>query len=462
MAKKLKHINPAGDTPTRFTQAAKIVKKHSPILKAIKQETRPEEIWKFKMVKARDLWLNPRAQRDSEIDEIEDFSLNWKHIFATPLIGVYRTDLKQMRVADGQQHGLSDLIKHGSDIELPVCYIETDSEEVELDVFMGINDGRRKVELADAHKIYVNRGIDYYVKLDNAVTKADCFIHRTSNAPGAITHYAHLKKCNDIFGTRSVQYVLSRIRAWWPDEKVEGVFLFGLLIVFHRGQLGDNKAVKRRRKYVRSTFEDILESCADRFTQKELVAASKRVFNDSDIMLKSGKSKTSHPELVASGIISVHNIVTGKNCCPALYNDLDMPIMKAEFDLHPDFDKNTYGTRPLYEDACDTGDVRPSWAYFEARAHGLDYEELLEKCTTHCDCCGVEFDYGRGFNNDGKTDENTPSVHHIIAKANGGTNEVRVLCNRTNRILSDGKASDSGRFIWAAENVEKDRDLETA
>jgi 5-methylcytosine-specific restriction endonuclease McrA len=118
--------------------------------------------------------------------------------------------------------------------------------------------------------------------------------------------------------------------------------------------------------------------------------------------------------------------------------------------LYPKYNPETYFSRDIFAKVCATGDLRHVWARVNAQQWGVDYEEFLAKCKHVCPCCGVsKLDFGLGKNNHGKTDEETPSTDHMLAKSKGGTNDIDnlwVICMRCNRMKNDADERDIPRI----------------
>ena len=122
----------------------------------------------------------------------------------------------------------------------------------------------------------------------------------------------------------------------------------------------------------------------------------------------------------------------------------------AKYQLYPKYNPETYVSRDLFAKVCETGDLRPVWARVNAQAWGTDYHLFLAKCENICPCCKVaKLDFGLGKNNHGKSDSETPSTDHILAKSKGGTNDIDnlwVICMRCNRMKNDATYEDIYRM----------------
>lgn len=118
--------------------------------------------------------------------------------------------------------------------------------------------------------------------------------------------------------------------------------------------------------------------------------------------------------------------------------------------LYPKYEPGTYHTRELFRRVCETGDLRIVWAHKNAQKWGVDPEGFLEKCGTHCECCGSELDYGLGKNNTSKADINTPSTDHIIPRSVDETltnslDNLMIICNRCNTLKNNSTEEDIER-----------------
>ena len=99
---------------------------------------------KFAWVEADQLYINFDAQRlpdDRHIGKM--LGSRFDPQLCTPLVCVYRTDLKQYRTCDGLQHGSAMLatyiqcVKNG--LKVPIWYAEADNEYTEHKLFLLLN-----------------------------------------------------------------------------------------------------------------------------------------------------------------------------------------------------------------------------------------------------------------------------------------------------------------------------------
>lgn len=121
----------------------------------------------------------------------------------------------------------------------------------------------------------------------------------------------------------------------------------------------------------------------------------------------------------------------------------------AKYRLYPKYNPETYYSRDLFAVVCETGDLRPVWAKPNSLTWGVEYQAFLDKCKTHCPCCGSKLDYGLGKNNHKKRDFETPSTDHLVPQSIGGTNNIDnlwVICVRCNRMKNDATYDDIARL----------------
>ena len=121
----------------------------------------------------------------------------------------------------------------------------------------------------------------------------------------------------------------------------------------------------------------------------------------------------------------------------------------AKYQLYPKYNPETYHSRDLQAVVFETGDLRPVWAKFNSVNWGVEYDQYLALCKTHCPCCGSKLDYGLGNNNHGKKDYETPSTDHRNPQSIGGTNDLDnlwIICMRCNRIKNDATYEDINRL----------------
>lgn len=111
---------------------------------------------------------------------------------------------------------------------------------------------------------------------------------------------------------------------------------------------------------------------------------------------------------------------------------------------------NTYATRDLYRLAKETGNLKPIWAYKNAKKWGVAIEPFLELCEDDCPVCGSKLHYGCGDNLlEGRRDFTTPSTDHKKPRSQGGTNDIEnlmVICMRCNTLKNDATQLDLLRY----------------
>ena len=130
--------------------------------------------------------------------------------------------------------------------------------------------------------------------------------------------------------------------------------------------------------------------------------------------------------------------------------------------IYPKYDPGTYITRDLYCKVSETRDLRYVWAHVNSQKWKVDYDSFLGLCENECPICKEKLDYGIGKNNKGKSNENTPSTHHIIPQSKGGKDEIDnfiVICMRCNEILTNATHREVHRYIGIAKFLEKHTEL---
>jgi hypothetical protein len=130
--------------------------------------------------------------------------------------------------------------------------------------------------------------------------------------------------------------------------------------------------------------------------------------------------------------------------------------------IYNKFDPGTYHSRDLYRIVCQTGDLRPVWAYKNANKWNVDPELFLKLCGQTCACCGSILNYGLGKNNVKKLDINTPSTDHIIAQTvdESKINDIDnlwIICMRCNLLKNNSTAEDIHRYKSIVEVLERSK-----
>lgn len=218
---------------------------------------------KFSWVNPAEIFVNFDAQRWPDENHIKKIYKNFNLQKCTPLICVYRTDLGRYHVCDGLQHGSAMLLTFyhclHHNLEVPVWYAESDSDKLEHELFLCLNNDNLEMAKYFIHKEKVRLGISPAIDIDKMVRRAGAFASYVSTKPGAITHMQHLYSGHKALGEEAMFHAIDCMRDYFPDEKINSSTMLGIAKLFKMlmkaNKFDDN--IKQEIGYVCSySFED--------------------------------------------------------------------------------------------------------------------------------------------------------------------------------------------------------------
>jgi hypothetical protein len=188
-------------------------------------------------------WIDPNlidvyfgAQRWPDDPHIGKLVNKFNPYKCTPLVCVYRTDLKRYRVCDGLQHGSGMIVTFfgclNNGLEVPIWYVEADNEFVEHDIFLALNRDNLKMALYFIHDQEVKMQVPKAVKIERIVKRAGAFTAYTSKKPGALTHISDLYNGYKVLGDECLRSAIECLRDYFPDDKVHTASMLGIGKVF--------------------------------------------------------------------------------------------------------------------------------------------------------------------------------------------------------------------------------------
>lgn len=188
-------------------------------------------------------WVDPHlidvnfgAQRWPEEGHIGKLVKKFNPYKCTPLVCVYRTDLKRYRVCDGLQHGSGMIVTFfgclNNGLEVPIWYVEADNEFVEHDIFLALNRDNLPMAKYFIHDQEFKMKVPKAVEIERIVKRAGAFTAYTSRKPGAITHIADLYTGHKVLGKECLQKAIECLRNFFPDDKIHTASMLGIGKVF--------------------------------------------------------------------------------------------------------------------------------------------------------------------------------------------------------------------------------------
>lgn len=191
---------------------------------------------KFAWIDPAEIFVNFGAQRWPEDTHIAKIAKNFNPYKCTPLVCVYRTDLKQYRVCDGLQHGSGMIVTYfacvANGLEVPVWYTEADGDYVEHDIFLALNRDNLPMAKYFVHDQEVKMNVPKAVKIERIVKRAGAFTAYSSKKPGAITHISDLYTGYKVLGDDCLKAAIECLRDYFPDDKIHTASMLGIGKVF--------------------------------------------------------------------------------------------------------------------------------------------------------------------------------------------------------------------------------------
>lgn len=261
-----------------------------------------QDILQFAWVPAEKVYFNYERQRWPEPKHQKKLRNKWNIICVTPLQCRYSKKEDRYYGADGQQHSTEWVNQYGEASMVPVFFVESEDENVESQMLLALNTDNEPMAKYFIHAQEVKMGKPEAVALQNCVTNAGCTTGYKKKSAGVITHITDLWLARDNYGLGSLGQVLSKMRTYWPTEKIATATMLGFLKV--RELMVDSKV------YSDNLFEDVF------YASSEFFESLDRLHNDIKEQFEADYPTNYRGmgvrEKVASGIIDVYEQRTGK------------------------------------------------------------------------------------------------------------------------------------------------------
>jgi hypothetical protein len=217
------------------------------------------------------------------------------------------------------------LIKYGMMTHIPCVYIESSDVNVESIQLLALNTDNEPMAKYFILQQKIIMGDNDAIALNKAVISANCEVAYKKRNPGAITHISHLEDAYDNYGAGALTLILSKIRQFWPQDKIEMPTVLGFLklreLMMDDGVWDD------------SLFNDIVFECANTAeTNKDLHLGINHAFEKTYPTNYKGMGVR---EKIASGIISIYEQSTGKTVCKKPF---DIVVSKVKNKSYIDLD----------------------------------------------------------------------------------------------------------------------------
>jgi hypothetical protein len=259
-------------------------------------DTSVMDVLKFAWVPADKIFINYKRQRWPEPKHMNKLHGKWNIMCVTPLQCRYDPVEDRYYGADGQQHMTVWLIKYGMLTLVPCFYVESTDENVESIQLLALNTDSEPMAKYFIHHQKIMMGDKDAIALEKAVIAANCETAYKKRNPGAITHISHLQDAYDNYGAGALTLALSKVRQFWPQDKIEMPTVLGFLkvreIMLEEGVWND------------STFNDVVYECSNYAeTNKDLHLGINHCFETTYPTNYKGMGVR---EKIASGIIDIY------------------------------------------------------------------------------------------------------------------------------------------------------------
>jgi hypothetical protein len=247
--------------------------------------------------------------------------VKWNIMCVTPLQCRYDPVEDRYYGADGQQHMTVWLLKYGLLTHIPCFYIESTDENVESIQLLALNTDSEPMAKYFIHHQKIMMGDKNAIALEKAVTDANCETAYKKRAPGCITHVSHLQDAYENYGAGALTLVLTKMRQFWPQDKIEMPTALGFLklreILVDDGLWND------------STFNDVVFECSNYAeTNKDLHLGINHAFQTTYPTNYKGMGVR---EKIASGIIDIYEKAKGVTLCDKPF-EISMPVVSVHVD----------------------------------------------------------------------------------------------------------------------------------
>ena len=287
--------------------------------------TEYQDILQFIWAPVQKCFINYQRQRWPEPPHIKKLLSKWNIVCATPLQARYSAVEDRYYIADGQQHGIAWVLKYGPGSHVPICYIESEDENIESTMLLALNNDNEPMKPYFIHKQEVIMGVQEAVDLENTVNDANCQISYRKRSAGCITNIGHLYIIRDSFKLSELKFGLIKMKQHWPTKYIQTDTLRGLLQI--------RKLLKEIKLYKDDLFDDIIRTVKVRYIDESGVVDAKVLFNAVQEQCRVDLETTSidAESKMASGILSIYEQVKGVDVVNGRrpFKDLKMPIIKS-------------------------------------------------------------------------------------------------------------------------------------
>ena len=278
-----------------------------------------QDVLKFAWVPAETVYFNYERQRWPEPKHQKKLRSKWNIHCVTPLQCRYDPVEDRYYGADGQQHSTEWVAQYGEQSFVPVFYVESTDENIESTMLLALNTDNEPMAKYFIHQQEVIMGIPEAVALEDCVVNSGCTTGYKKRVAGVITHITDLWLARDHYGLEALEQVLTKMRTYWPTEKIATATMLGFLKV--------REEMESAGVYSEDLFEDVF------YQASEFFESSERLHNDIKEQFEADYPTNYRGmgvrEKVASGIIDAYEQKTNKTLCSKPFA-ISMPYMDSE------------------------------------------------------------------------------------------------------------------------------------
>lgn len=269
------------------------------------EDTSVMDVLKFEWVPAHKIFINYKRQRWPEPKHMKKLFGKWNIFCVTPLQCRYDPVEDRFYGADGQQHMTVWLVKYGLLTHVPCFYVESTDENVESIQLLALNTDSEPMAKYFIHMQKIMMGDKDAIALEKAVTDSNCETAYKKRAPGCITHISHLQDAFENYGAGALTLILSKMRQFWPMDKIEMPTALGFLKV--------REVMRDEGVWNDSVFNDMFFHASNYAeTNKDLHLGINHAFQ---ITYPTNYKGMGVREKIASGIIDIYEQATGTIVC---------------------------------------------------------------------------------------------------------------------------------------------------
>ena len=212
-----------------------------------------EHPYEFKLIKAKEINVDPIYQRDEQKSMVKEIIRNFDYHKVNPVKVVLRSD-RQYYAFDGQQTTIGLRSKFGDNYLVPcMVYYDVTTWVDEAELFEGTNDKRAKrpVGIKNMWKSRLARGEEKAVNIQRIAERNGLIVRASTGGDnkGQIRALSSLDKIYDVYGESVLEEVLCIISQAWGGDPISlsASILYGMSIFAdtYKGKYDRSRLIKK-------------------------------------------------------------------------------------------------------------------------------------------------------------------------------------------------------------------------